>query len=51
MTSDSGDFYFYPDWLRGIFINENIYAVNTDTIKAAAAQSIEEILDSIDLTP
>ena len=51
MTSDPDDFYFYPDWLRGIFIEESIYAVNADTIKTAETQSIDKIVDSIELTP
>ncbi|MBC2716750.1 MAG: hypothetical protein HF978_15710 [Desulfobacteraceae bacterium] len=51
MTPEQGDLYFYPDWIRGIFINDSIYAVNADTITAADVQLIEEILDRIDLKP
>jgi len=51
MTPGTDDFYFYQDWIRGIFIDENIYAVNADTVKSAKIQSIEPIEGSIDLTP
>jgi uncharacterized secreted protein with C-terminal beta-propeller domain len=50
MTPEKNDFYFYPDWLRGIFIGQNIYAVNADTVKIANIESMKEILDSVDLT-
>ena len=49
MSPKKNDFYFYPDWLRGIFIDENIYAVSADTVKAANIESVNEILDSLDL--
>ena len=42
MTPDPVDYYLNPDWLRGIFINQNIYAVNADTVKTADIESMEE---------
>lgn len=51
MPPEKNDFYYYPDWLRGIFINENIYAVNADIVKVSAIESVAEIQDSIDLKP
>ena len=33
MMPDHGGPYFYPDWLRGIFIGQTIYAVAADRVK------------------
>ena len=35
MMPDNGGPYFYPDWLRGIFIDQNVYAVAADRVRGA----------------
>jgi len=44
------DIFYYPDWMRTIFIEDRIFAVNSESVKADPVLSIAEPFDSIDLT-
>jgi inhibitor of cysteine peptidase len=48
MTPKTYDFYLYQGWIRGIFIDENIYAVSANTVKVAEIESMDEVSGSID---
>jgi hypothetical protein len=37
----TGQTYYYSDWLRGIFIAEDVYAVNMDAVRSAPVEDIE----------
>lgn len=41
--------YYYSDWTRGIFIDENVYAVTPEAVKAAAIDDIEGTIQSLDI--
>lgn len=51
MADEASSPYFYPDWLRGIFIDDAIYAVKAETVKKANIDSVDDIQDSIALKP
>jgi inhibitor of cysteine peptidase len=47
--ADAGGATSSPAWIRGVFIDDNVYAVDTDTVKAAAINSISEPFFSLDI--
>ena len=51
MHPETHDTFYYPDWLRGIFIDQTIYAVNKEEVKSANTESVSQVVDRVDLTP
>jgi inhibitor of cysteine peptidase len=48
--TDAGDIIIAPAWIRGVFMEDDVYAVSSDTVKAAAITSIEEPFYNLTLT-
>ncbi|PIP42391.1 MAG: hypothetical protein COX19_01235, partial [Desulfobacterales bacterium CG23_combo_of_CG06-09_8_20_14_all_51_8] len=51
LISEPIDIYEYPDGMRGVFIGQQVYGIAPDIIKTAGIESMEELEQSIDLTP
>lgn len=41
--------YYYPSWYRGVFIEDDFYAMTSHTVKAAPVADIKEPFDTLDL--
>jgi len=39
--------YYYSDWTRGVFINDNIYAVMSEAVRSAEINNIEGTIQSL----
>jgi inhibitor of cysteine peptidase len=48
--SDTGDVVNSSDWIRGIFMDDDVYAVSADRVKAAAVNSISEPFFNLSLS-
>jgi hypothetical protein len=42
-------YFYYNDWLRGIFIEEDVYAVNSEAVRSANIDNIVGTVNSIPL--
>jgi inhibitor of cysteine peptidase len=48
--TDAGDIITAPSWIRGVFMEDDVYAVSADRVKAAAVNSISEPFFNLSLS-